>query len=171
MKILISILFLLYSNLGFGQNWKTIPGTKIEFSNFIHTNQDNWYEYHFEYFKKGDRLIVVEKYLADDFYKVFNNYPFAFDSVFNNSLLRTSRSEHDFEVFDSITLKTNYRFAILLTDRQLVVGHNEVIWIMKNVSWGQSAGNPCFINISFLMQHNKKPKIKFLSAKNQYCEI
>ncbi len=171
MKILIPILFILFYNFGFGQKWKTIPGTRIQFFNLMDPNKDNWYDYHFEYFKKGDSLIVIEKNLAEDFYQVFHNYQFAFDSIFNNSQLKTSKLDHDFDVLDSIISKINYSSAVILTERQIVIGHREVIWVMKNVSWGKSSGNPCFINISFLKQANKKETIKFLSAKNQYCEI
>ena len=170
MKLLLLKIFLLCNSISFAQNWVKIPGTRIMFSNLIHANQDNWYDYYFEYFKKGDSIIVIGKSLAKDFYDVFKNSPNAFESIIGNCVLTNSKIEKDLLDSDSTILKIPFKIAVILTTRQLVIGYNEVIWIMKNVSLERPSSNPCFLNIIFQKKSASKP-FRFLSTINQYCEI
>lgn len=173
MKNLFTLILFFITAASWGQNWKSIPKTKIKFSNFIHPNQDNWYEYSFEYFRKGDSLIGVEKNLAQDFYKVFKETPSAFNLIFKEAWFKSTTLNQYAPYFDTTILKIPFRNAVIIQGRQEVDGHNEFIWILTNVTWSGSSGNPCFINVNFLKSKNKsnKYRLKFLSAKHDICQI
>lgn len=149
-----------------GQDWKTISNTKIKFSNFIHPNQDNWTHFSFEYFKKGDRIIGVGKNLAQQFYDLFSDSPFAFDDIFEVARFKTELPNRYAPYFDTTILKIPYQTAIIISDLEEIEGHNETTWVLTNITWSGSGINPCFFNISF-----QKSTGKYLSSRHSHCNF
>ncbi|MBL0336528.1 MAG: hypothetical protein IPP73_14765 [Chitinophagaceae bacterium] len=148
------------------QTWVKLPNSTITYSNFWATAGEDQYKIQYEYFKKDGNLLIIERFIAADFKRVLSFNPAAFDSLFSNAkILCTPEGLND-----SLIKGINYKQALLLTDRQLVIGDKEIIWIMKNTG-PCSSSNPCYLNIIFRKEYNKPNLIRFVKALNQYCEI
>ena len=170
MKNLILILIIICGHRAFGQMWTTVPGTKIEFSNLIHPNYDNWDKYYYEYFRKGDTLICVGRNEVKQFYNLFQKEPFTFDSIFIN----TRRKFRDTLLANETIKRIKFKSAILIASIKVVEGENETIWILANhcLSYACS-NNPCFTNVAFQKEKNNEGKttLKFLSARHSGCHL
>jgi hypothetical protein len=175
MKTLSSIMAILFAICSYGQNWTAIPGTKIQFSNFTKPDNSNWFSVHFEYFRKDQNVIGVPRGLTEEFYVMLQETPIAFDSIFNNLQLKTTKSLDTLvERFDSSILKIDYKEAAIIESRDEIVGYNEIIWRLKNYTWSGFNLQPCFTHIVFTRK--KKPNHKFynlvfLTAIQMGCEI
>lgn len=152
------------------QTWVKIPNSDITYSNFWATAGDDQYKIKFEYFKKGDDLLVVERFQANNFYNILSFTPVAFDSIFSNAMTICYKENMDKKFSDSLIKNINYHRAFLLTNMKVVVGYKEIIWIMKNTG-PCSSSNPCYLNIIFQKEHDRPNKIRFVKAMTQYCEI
>jgi hypothetical protein len=171
MKVVLSLILIISHTLSSAQSWKQIPGTKIQFSNFIHPDNDNWSQITFEYFKKGNSLLLLHKNFAKDFYKMFEANPSSFDLIFRNARLKTSKSDNVSTIADSTGKLIQFETAVILDERKIIVGYNEVIWQMTNWAWKNGSTHPCYLNITFRKPASTAHPLRFLSAKNQYCEI
>ena len=69
MKILITFLLLFIAKISFAQEWQMIPKTNISYSNFKY-EKEKGIDY-YQYFKKGDSLIVFPDSIASIFYDFF----------------------------------------------------------------------------------------------------
>ena len=175
MKSLFSVLILLSGYNSLCQNWSKLSGSNIEFSNFTHTNRDNWFLIHYEYFRKGDKIVGVSRGLTEDFYAMFTETPLAFDSIFNNChLITTPELDTMLSRFDSSILKIKYKQAAIIESREVTYGYKEVIWVLKNYTWSYPHFQPCFVNVAFTRKTNPQPRqfdLIFLAAFYMGCEI
>ena len=155
----------------FSQAWTNIPRTNIQFSQLIHHNGDNWIDVKFEYFKKGDSLIGVEKNYAKAFFDLFKSAPAAFIDIFKEAHWKTIGLNKDVHYFDSTIRKIKFKYAVIISDFKIINGHNERIWVLTNILWSGSQ-NSCFINVSFLKRRkNGLTNDKYLSSKYDFCEF
>jgi len=174
MRTLIGILSILLLNVSHAQKWSTIDNTTIQFSSLLKPNGENWNEFYYEYFKNGDKIIAVEKNLAQDFVDLFRDYPQAYDSIFIYSFRKTVKGDGISDLFadaDSILFKQDFKTAVILSKRDIAIGHNEVVWIIKNKAYNHHHHQPCEINIAFQKPINSSGRLKFLSVKDMGCEI
>lgn len=174
MRTLLSIFFLLILNDLSGQRWTKISGGEIEFSHFTNSNRENWFSVDFEYFKKGKKLIGVPRGLTEEFFAMVQETPIAFDSIYNNSRQKTTKTLSPWRHYDSSLLKLDYTEAVIFEGWTVVKGHNEIIWILQNYSWSGQQIAPCYTHVVFT--HKKKSDHKFynlifLSAFFEGCEI
>jgi hypothetical protein len=176
MRVVLSLLFIsLFINVS-AQRWAKIPGTDIEYSHFTNPNNDNWFSVHMEYFRKGENVIGVSRGLTEEFYEMFQETPIAFDKIFNNLFLKTTKSLDTTLTnrFDSSILKIDFKEAAIIESRDIIDGYNEVIWRLKNYTWSYINFQPCFTHIVFTRK--KKPNHKFynlifLTAMQMGCEL
>lgn len=175
MKQLLIILLLSASAMK-AQNWVRIPKTQILFSHYIQDKEDNFSDFSFEYFKKGDSLISVAKFLAKDFLNVFAQSPKAFDDLYKAAYQVTDKSDlmlktadPSFFYLDSIIAGVAFKTTVVITDRHFVQGENEFIWMLTNGS-GSPGNEPCYINMVF-QKSKKKEKPAYLSTVKDHCEI
>src|SRR5205085_2257843 len=163
--------------LSYGQNWKKIAGTNIEYSHFTLPDSSNWSKVPFEYFRKGDRVIGVARHLTSDFYSLFKETASAFDMIFNSSGVKTEpgldrviASDYDSSVF-----KIKFKEALMIENREVTFGYKEIIWQLEIHSWSAFDPHPCFINVVFNAKKNlPKPGefgFKFVIAFDGGCEI
>ena len=184
MKQLLLLFFLLSSEVSKSQQWVEIPGTKIFFSNFIHVNMYNWQLYDYEYFKKGEQLLMVDKNVAlsnqynffNGLYSVLEQAPQAFDSIFKNApivIKPTSAPHYDYALeLDSNLKSIPFSSLVAIDEREEVVGHKEIIWVLTNSTIGYGEG-PCYISLAFHKRKYREGKfnLKFLSARRGNCTI
>jgi hypothetical protein len=175
MRYLFSVLLVVIAYSSFCQNWSKLPRSNIEFSNFTHTNHDNWLLIYHEYFRKGDKIICVSRGLTEDFYAMFTETPLAFDNIFNNChLITTPDLDTLLPRFDSSILKVKYKQAAIVESREVTYGYKEVIWVLKNYTWSYPHPQPCFVNVAFTRKKNPQPRqydLIFLAAFYMGCEI
>jgi hypothetical protein len=156
----------------FGQNWVSIPKTKIKFSHLIDDDQKNWYVYSYEYFQKGDTLIAVRKDLAKDFYDLFSETPKAFNDIYNSAFNKTTTLyEHSLD-FDSTIKRISFKTGVIIGGREIIYGHNEIIWRLNELSWSYF-NDPCYIHIVFskIVPKTKKTKQNYLLTFLDHCTI
>ncbi len=168
-RILLFILLITSLNIA-AQTWLKLPNSTITFSNFWATAGEDQYKIQYEYFKKDGNLLIVERFIAADFKRVLSFNPRAFDSIFSKAMIFCTKDGMANKFSDSLIQGISYKKALLLTERQLVIGDQEIIWIMKNTG-PCSSSNPCYLNIIFRKEYNKPNLIRFVKALNQYCEI
>ena len=143
----------------YGQNWVLIPKTKIKFSHLIDKDQTNWNSYSYEYFQKGDTVIAVVKYLANDFYDLFSETPKAFNDIYNAAFNKTTTLYKNSLDFDSTITKLNFKTAVIIGGRNIINGHNEIVWRLTELTWSFFNG-PCFIHIVFSKPDKKSTNQK-----------
>lgn len=167
--------FIFYTSTIFSQNWIKLPHSKILYSNYIQDKKDNFSDFSFEYYKKGDSLISIAKFLSNDFYTIFNENPKAFDDIYkvaykviNKPELILKTGDRDFIYLDSIIASVDFKTTVIIDDRNFVSGFNEFIWVLKNASGENINFEPCFINMVF---HKGKKKAKYISTVKSHCEI
>ncbi|TMI62595.1 MAG: hypothetical protein E6H07_14370 [Bacteroidetes bacterium] len=175
MKTLLQIIILFSCLTATAQHWTKIPGTDIEFSNFTNPNHDNWFSVHFEYFRKDQNVIGVTRGLTEQFYVMLQEAPIAFDSIFNNLKLKTTKSlDTILNRFDSSILKIDFKEAAIIESWDVTIGYNEIIWRLKNYTWSSFNRRPCFTNIVFTRKEKPNHKfynLIFLAAIQMGCEI
>lgn len=169
MKPSFLILALLIFVSSFSQDWKKIPKSSILFSELIKKDKSNWYEYTFEFFKRGDRLLMAQKNLADDLYQLFLNDPFVFDSLYNQAQIKSVQFLDELKNTHEILKNETINSVVVLSSLKIIIGDQELIWSVMNTRY-YIADNPCFINIIF-KRDRAKGKNKFLSLHAEYCEI
>lgn len=165
MRFKILILLFIISINTFGQNWKEIPKSKILYSNFIAENKSSDFQY--EYFKKGNTLITVEKYLSEDFIKLFTSNPEAFDDIYKVAYGKVEKTELlKWNKLDSVIKDIEFEDTAIIVNRNFVSGINEFIWVL-------TVGidlEPCYINLVF--EKNKaERKTKYIATIKSHCEI
>ena len=164
MTLRLFIILVLASTRTFSQNWTQLPKTNILFSNFIQEEKDNFRDFEFEYFKKGDSLISVARFLADDFKKLFTSDKKAFDDIYKAAYQIIDKSELIFtrndikdNSLDTVISSLKFNTTVILNDRSFVSGVNEFIWVITNGSGNpRQLGGVCYINIVF--KKNKRTK-------------
>ncbi len=175
MKTLLQIVLLFFCLKATAQHWTKIQGTDIEFSNFTHPNHDNWFSVHFEYFRKNQNVIGVPQGLTEDFYAMLQKTPIAFDSIFDNLRLKTTKSlDTVLNRLDSSILKIDYKEAAIIENWEVITGYNEIIWRLKNYTWSHFNQQPCFTHIVFTRKKKSDHKfynLIFLAAMQMGCEI
>jgi len=172
MKSLIIIAYFSFSIPLSAQNWTNIPRSGIQFSNLVHADSDNWKEVEFEYFKKGDSLIGVEKNLAKSFFDLFKSAPSAFADIFKQAYWKTTELNKYSPYYDSTIQKIKFHTAVIISDRKTINGHNERVWVLTNITWTGSGLHPCFLNVSFLKRNNNgMTDDRYLSSSHDYCEF
>jgi hypothetical protein len=177
--ILILLLFL--SNLSFGQRWKQILGTNIEYSHFTRDDNSNYSQVSFEYFRKGEQVIGVARHLTSDFLSLFKETPIAFDIIFKSSPRKTvnkfdgADSMVVYKMYDTSIFKIRFKEAVMIENCRGTLGYQETIWQLTVHSWSFYDPPPCFINVVFNMR--KKPHrpgnsgLKFVTAFDAGCEL
>lgn len=171
MTLRLFIILVITSTRTFSQNWIQLPKTNILFSNFIQDDKDNFRNYEFEYFKKGDSLISVARFLSDDFKKLFTSDKKAFDDIYKAAYQVIDKSELIFNrkdlqnnSLDTSISSLNFKTTVILNDRSFVSGVNEFIWVITNGSSDpMKLGGVCYINIVFKKGTAKK-KNKYIST-------
>lgn len=175
MKILLQTIILFSFLRTSAQHWTKIPQTDIEFSNFTNPNHDNWFSVHFEYFRKDQKVIGVPRGLTEQFYVMLHETPIAFDSIFNNLHLKTTKLlDTLINRFDSSILKIDYKEAAIIENWNVTVGYNEIIWRLKNYTWSGRQYEPCYTHIVFTRKKTANHKfynLVFLTAIQMGCEI
>jgi len=161
------VLFLLFitSINSFGQNWKEIPKSMILYSSF--TTENNSSDFKYVYFKKGNSLITVEKYLSEDFIKLLTSNPEVFDDIYKVAYRIVEKSELiNWGHLDSVIKDIEFKDSVIITDRNFVNGVNEFIWVLTN---GTDL-EPCYINLVF--EKNKaKGESKYMASIKSHCQI
>lgn len=174
MKIKI-LIFLLLSAKSISQNWETIPKTAISY--YIPTEKRIYLDHEFGYFKKGEALIIVDKFLSEDFLKVFASNPEAFDDIckaayntIGKSDLESEWSIGNFSYLKDITANISFKEAVVIHNREIVRGVNEFIWVLHNGSGYNLELGACYINMVFQKNKTKK-KGNYLTTVKNHCEI
>jgi hypothetical protein len=176
MTIRLFIILLLLTTRTFSQNWISIPKTDILFSNYGQNEKSNRIK--FEYFKKGDSIIAVSKYLADDFKNVFSSDKKAFNDIYkvayqviDKSELIFDRKDPELNSLDSVIASIKFKTTVIINNREFVSGVNEVIWVLANGSRDPlKLGGACFINMVFKKGSAKKRR-KYISTIKSHIEL
>jgi hypothetical protein len=170
------IVFLLFGFSFFAQeNWKRIGKTQIYFSDFSSKRDNVSSGLKYEYFKKLNSIIVVERGLGKQFQRLFKNSPQLFNDIFKNAYGVFDFDSYDegFEskeyvlnnYLDSKHIKNiSFDRILFLLGKSEVRNSNEYIWIFSNGYPGQLGG--CLLKIVF--KKNKK-KLDYLFVQKDHC--
>ena len=173
--ILFALILYTFSSINcFSQNWDRIENTDIQFSNLIEEDSSNWQNVNWEYFKKGENLIIVEKNIASYFIKLFNEGSYVFDNVFNETsyVIKGNSIDRDEIIMAEKSLNNvHFEKAVIFTGVQVVQGVKECIWVLTNIL--MTSANPCYLNLVFnnLDSKDGEKKLEFIAAKSSYCEL
>ena len=113
--------------------------------------------------------------MTEHFYDMMQETPIAFDSIFNNLRLKTTKSlDTLINRFDSSILKIDYKEAAIIENWEETIGYNEIIWRLKNHTWSGRHYEPCYTHIVFTRKkipNHKFYNLVFLTAIQMGCEI
>lgn len=173
MKLILYLLFMINSSIIFGQNWKKIPSTNIMFSNLYDSTFTKWKPDQAEYFKKGEKLIVMNRKYCKQFYDLFSEMPLVFDDILKETYYITLPSPKlSSHYFDSTILNIKFDTASVITEVTVYDRTDAIFWYVMT-SRNSDGEFPCKMEILFQKTNTKleKMKNKYLRTKHINCEI
>ena len=172
MKTAFTIFIVLVGHFSHGQKWNSIANSRILLADLREFKQDPIFKSNYDYFKKGDSVIVIDSSLKNDFYNLFTSSPNSFDSLFKYAYYKTEIDKGYLGYFDKILLqKIIFKEAVIFTKRDFIREKTQLKWVLTNISWNSFPHLYCINLVLFDIKQGKNHVAKptFLRVTHEDC--